>query len=515
MPRQFNTAGPCQPDIHYMLAPAARVPGVRAMVEGRHYFVLHAQRQVGKTTALLALARELTSEGQFAAVTVSCETGTPFEDLERAIPAMLGAWRGRANAFLPPELRPPPWPVSEPAAAIRDALEAWSLACPRPLVVFLDEVDGLAPEVLGSVLRQLRDGHVNRPEGFPWSLGLIGLRDLKDYVVTSGGTGRSGAGSPFNISAGSLTMQSFTRDEVGELYAQHTAETGQVFAEGVVDRAWDLTRGQPWLVNALAREATTVLVPDRTEAVTVAHINDAKETLVRRRDTHLQSLASRLREDRVRRIIQPLMAGEPLPAVSEDDLAYVMELGLIRLGEGQVLQIANPMYSDAFPRALANTIEVSLPAATHPWLDSAGRLDLDRLLAGFLAFWRQHGEPLMGASPYHEIAPHLVLMAWLHRVCNGGGSLDREFAAGTGRMDLNLRYGDVRLGIELKVWRDGRRDPLAEGITQIDAYLSRIGVATGWLVVFDRRTGQPPIEERTTAEAITTPAGHAVTVVRG
>lgn len=77
----------------------------------------------------------------------------------------------------------------------------------------------------------------------------------------------------------------------------------------MVDRAWDLTRGQPWLVNALAREATTVLVPDRTEAVTVAHINDAKETLVRRRDTHLQSLASRLREDRVRRIIQPLMAG--------------------------------------------------------------------------------------------------------------------------------------------------------------------------------------------------------------
>ena len=353
------------------------------------------------------------------------------------------------------------------------------------------------------------------PGGFPWSLGLIGLRDLKDYVVSSGGTGRSGAGSPFNISAGSLTMRNFTVAEIGELYAQHTGETGQSFGAGVVDRAWELTRGQPWLVNALAREVTMVLVPDRAEPVTVSALNDAKEVLVRRRDTHLQSLASRLREDRVRRIIQPLMAGEPLPEVSEDDFAYVMELGMIRLDEGQVLEIANPMYCDAFPRALANTIQTSLPAPTHPWVDAVGQLDLARLLEGFLAFWRQHAEALMGASPYHQIAPHLVLMAWLHRVCNGGGSLDREFAAGTGRMDLCLRYGEVTLGIELKVWRDGRKDPTPEGITLLDAYLSRIGVATGWLAVFDRRTGQPPIEERTRSESLTTPLGHAVTIVRG
>ena len=71
-------------------------------------------------------------------------------------------------------------------------------------------------------------------------------------------------------------------------------------------------------------------------------------------------------------------------------------------------------------------------------------------------------QPLLGSAPYHEIAPHLVLMAFLHRVVNGGGTLEREYAIGSGRMDLCLRYGVVTLGIELKVWRDGEPDPLAE-----------------------------------------------------
>ncbi|ASC73487.1 hypothetical protein XM38_044540 [Halomicronema hongdechloris C2206] len=106
-------------------------------------------------------------------------------------------------------------------------------------------------------------------------------------------------------------------------------------------------------------------------------------------------------------------------------------------------------------------------------------------------------------------------MAFLHRVVNGGGTLEREYALGTGRMDLCLRYGQVVLGIELKVWRQGRPDPLQAGLAQLDSYLARLGEETGWLVIFDRRSGIPPIEERTTTERVTTPDGRRVTVVRG
>src|SRR5690606_2473108 len=80
--------------------------------------------------------------------------------------------------------------------------------------------------------------------------------------VTSGGSGRLGAASPFNIKAESITMRNFNREEVADLYGQHTAETGQVFLPAAEDRAFDLTQGQPLLVNALAQQLTDVLVPD-------------------------------------------------------------------------------------------------------------------------------------------------------------------------------------------------------------------------------------------------------------
>jgi len=82
-------------------------------------------------------------------------------------------------------------------------------------------------------------------------------------------------------------------------------------------------------------------------------------------------------------------------------------------------------------------------------------------------------------------------------------------------MDLCLRYGKVTIGIELKVWRDGRPDPLPEGLEQLDAYLAGLGLDGGWLIIFDRREGLPDIAERTTTEAATTASGRRIVVVRG
>lgn len=98
---------------------------------------------------------------------------------------------------------------------------------------------------------------------------------------------------------------------------------------------------------------------------------------------------------------------------------------------------------------------------------------------------------------------------------NGGSSLERKYAIGTRRMDVCLRYGDVTLGIELKVWRDGKPDPLAEGLSQLDDYLNGLELDTGLLVIFYERSGLPDIPERTTTERATSPAGRVITVIRG
>jgi hypothetical protein len=104
-------------------------------------------------------------------------------------------------------------------------------------------------------------------------------------------------------------------------------------------------------------------------------------------------------------------------------------------------------------------------------------------------------------------------MAFLHRVVNGG-SIEREYALGSGRMDLVLRYAGETLAIELKVWRPGRPDPRALGLVQLDGYLARLDQESGWLVIFDRRAGLPPVEERLGVSLETSPAGRTITVIR-
>ncbi|WP_437751328.1 ATP-binding protein [Sorangium sp. So ce1389] len=515
MARWFNVAGPCKPEIHYMQPALRRLPTVRRLVDQMSYFVMHAPRQVGKTTALLALAEELLREGRHVAVVVSAEVGAPLSrDLEAAEPAILDAWRGAAERRLPRDLWPPPWPEAAPGRRIGAALQAWASAAPRPLVVLIDEIDALEDVTLVSVLRQIRDGYPDRPRSFPWSLALVGMRDVRDYKVASGGSARLGTASPFNIKVQSLTLRGFTQEEVAELYAQHTTETGQAFLPDAVERVFSLTQGQPWLVNAIARQLVEVVVPDAARSITAADVERAKDLLIEQQETHLDSLAERLREPRVRAVIEPMLAGDAPGELPRDDIRFLEDLGLARIGEGGGLEIANPIYRELVVRELSTPSRASLPQIAPTWLTSGGRLDAERLLEAFLAFWRQHGEALLGTAPYHEVAPHLVLMAFLHRVVNGGGTIEREYAIGRGRMDLCVRYAGEALAMELKVWRDGRLDPLVEGLTQLDGYLAGLGLARGWLVIFDRRSGQPPIPERTRRESALSPGGREVAVIR-
>jgi hypothetical protein len=449
MSRWFNIAGPCKADKHYMLSPTGRLPDLELIIEQESYFVVHAPRQTGKTTAMLALASELTASGRYAAVVVSVEVGSAFtNDPTAAELAILGAWRDTIAVRLPKDLQPSAWVYEEPGQRIRANFQIWAQASPRPLVVFIDEIDSLQNEILISVLRQLRDGYPNRPENFPSSVGLIGLRDVRDYKVASGGSNRLNTASPFNIKVSSLTLRNFNADEVVELYQQHTDDTGQVFTPQASSTAFDLTQGQPWLVNALAKEVVEKMVKDRSIAITREHILKAKEILIARQDTHLDSLAEKLREKRVKDIIEPILAGLALGDTPADDRQYLIDLGLLRRDPAGGLVIANPIYREVIPRVLAQGTQDSLPHISPTWLTKEGELNTDALLDAFLRFWRQHGEPLLGSAAYHEIAPHLVLMAFLHRVVNGGGSLEREYAIGRDAEAAAARTH----GLMFKIW---------------------------------------------------------------
>ncbi|MFF4620934.1 AAA family ATPase [Nonomuraea jabiensis] len=525
--KTFNTAGPCGPQHHYMVPPAQRIPQARQLIDMDRYFVLHAPRQTGKTTALRTLASELTAEGDIAALMFSCEraksAGDDYAAAEEILLKSLRQaveWAGWSEELLPPD----PWPQAPAGTRFGTALTEWCHGCPRRVVLFLDEIDALQGNSMISVLSQLRDGHNARPGGqpFPTSVVLCGLRDVRDYKVASGGNpDGSNPASPFNIITKSLRLDDFTADQIAELYDQHTQATGQEFTKDAVDRAFELTQGQPWLVNSLAYEI--VFEMGVTGAITARQVEEAKERLIRARATHLDALVARLHEPRVKRVMEPIVAGSfpDLDPTFDDGLSYVRDLGLVK--QRAPLEVANPIYREVILRVLGGPSEQYVMADPRSFVLPDGRFDLDRLLQEFVVFWREHGEVLIRQEGYHEAACQIILMAFLHRLVNGGGYLDREYAAGTKRLDVLVRWPYTgpegerlmqREAMELKVWRAGGDDPLPDGLAQLDRYLDRLSLDTGVLVVFDRRPQAPPWKERGAFEQGTTPSGREITVLR-
>ena len=385
--RFFNTAGPIKPDMHYNVPPLERLDfdEVMLMIEQQRYFVMHAPRQTGKTSALLALRDELNNSGRYRCVYVNVEIGqSAREDVEAAMRPILNRIAYEAEIVLRDRFVAEMWQEildrAGPNGALQEVLSRWAAADDRPIVLMIDEIDALIGDTLLSVLRQLRAGYPDRPRQYPQTVILCGVRDVRDYRIQSTAENAIIAGgSAFNIRTESLRLGDFTRDEVHKLLTQHTETTGQVFSEDAQNKVWELTQGQPWLVNALAYEACfkNKAGRDRSQTITANAICDAREQLILRRETHLDQLTDKLQEERVRRVVEPLLSGaESTEAIPQDDVEYVRDLGLLRR-EGPVA-IANPIYQEVIPRDLTYTTQEYLAQDPAWYIDADGNLHLAR-----------------------------------------------------------------------------------------------------------------------------------------
>jgi hypothetical protein len=387
-----------------------------------------------------------------------------------------------------------PAEFQDPTTRVSGTLSRFCRVLKRPLVVFFDEADCLSEQTLVTFLRQLRSGYISRDDApFPWSVALVGMRNIRDYKASVRAENKSlRDASPFNIITEALTLRNFTADEIGQLYRQHTDATGQVFEPEAAARAYYWTEGQPWLVNAIARQVIEKdLARDFTVPVTAAHIDAAAETLMKRRDTHIDSLLERRREPRVRAVIEPMLAGGAADVdLLADDTRFCLDLGLVTLDPKRGLRPANPVYRDVMVRMLNYTTQTAdLPASLeNRWMDGKN-LDMTGLLKEFQDFWRRNADILVNRYEYKEAAPHLILQAFLQRVVNGGARIEREYALGRGRVDVAVAYAGRVYPVELKR-ADCRRsgDEIRE---QMLGYMDLCGSREGWLVTFDRDPDKP------------------------
>ena len=233
MERFFNTAGPIKPELHYNIDPLKRfdLEELLLLVRQQKYFVLHAPRQTGKTSCLLALRDYLNARDEFVAVYANVEggqalrndvngvVGTVCSVIANALDSVLGTEKFSSMAL---EYEQVP-----SGNRLSKLLSAFSMAVSKPLVLFIDEIDALVGDSLVSVLRQIRSGYASRPQQFPQSIVLCGVRDVRDYRIVLSNQDIVAGGSAFNIKAESLRLGNFSKEEIRELYLEHTKATGQ------------------------------------------------------------------------------------------------------------------------------------------------------------------------------------------------------------------------------------------------------------------------------------------------
>ena len=522
MERFFNTAGPQQPDIHYTIDPLSRfdLDDVLMLIRQRKYFVLHAPRQTGKTSCMLALRDLLNKQDDYIAVYANVEGGQGSRDkVEEVVGSTCDTIAERFRMILQSDL---PLQVRETTRSLKSDsmltvfLQRLSQALPKPLVLIIDEIDALVGDSLVSVLRQIRTGYESRPQAFPNSIILCGVRDVRDYRIQTSGKDIVTGGSAFNIKSKSLRLGNFTPEEIHTLYMQHTEETGQRFDEACFPMLWLATEGQPWLVNAVGYEVTWELRENRNRSVVITPdmIERAIENIIYRRDTHIDILIDKLREPRVKRVIEPILSNSEEPdesKMSDDDIQYVKDMGLVVKEMGKPLRISNAIYREIIPRELTASTQQQLLQQPQWFQREDGSIDVEKLLLAFQQFFRENSDAWIGRFDYAEAGPQLLLQAFLQRIVNGGGYIDREYGLGRKRTDLLIRkplskqpndhFSNTltqRIVLELKIKRkkDGLDALIEKGLEQTAEYMDTVGsVDEGHLIIFNR-DGQLTWDER-------------------
>lgn len=489
----FNTTGPCYPAEHYMIPPERRLGEVLELIEDRKFFTLHAGRQTGKSTCIQWLEKHLNARSDVRAVCFDIETARETPNIKTAMRTILSSMDQRLLSAHPDLARLSPQEVeaflTSPGTALLKCLRHLAAHSPLPLVFFFDEADGLVGKAMVSFLTQLRQGYIERHQTpFPVSIVLVGMRQVRDYIISDKerrAVSWLGTTSPFNVSAEAMTLTPFTEADVKELLLQHTTVTGQTFEPEAIRYIYELGQGHPWLTNALADQIMRKDVKDRSVAITAAHVEAAKETIILERRSHIDSLIARLREDRVRRVLDPMLVGDQAHSDElHEDFAYVLGLGLIRKVQGRY-QIANPIYREVIPRALNYDRQMQIWNEPAWYVQKDGLLDMDKLMKDWQEFWRKDGHLAAEGFGYKESGPHLMLMAFLQRVVNGGGRIQREYGLGRGALDVLVEWKDARYAIELKIRRDTLTE--SEAIEQLGGYMDHLGLKLGWLVLFDLR----------------------------
>jgi len=492
--RYFEKSGVVDPKASYYV-PLENVTNmdkqdIKTMVDLGRYFSIFAPRQSGKTTFFEGFCRQLEHDPTYIPILLSFQYAKSldsetfysriqedlFDQLAQRLESVNCAQKDSVKDYL----------VStniREHTGFYDFFKTLNyLIKSKKIVIFIDEFDGIPLDELENfltTLRELYQKYKKRTDKALYSVGLVGIRNITKLIV--------GGVSPFNI-ADQVTLPPFTLKNVHDLYAQYTEETNQPFTQGAVEKVFEETAGQPWLVNRLGTILTVNIWPETTEPITGEDVEKGVGILLYEENSHFDNITEKAKQLKETFIEVVFDGVEYVPGDEEQSL--LLTHGLIK-AEGKNLFVSNPIYKSRFTKTFFREAGAGADIGHRGYFAAGGFLNMEAILSDFEEYIIQIGVNAFytNKKPYEKTGQFL-LTAWLYQFVEGGkGDLRHEARSGLGRMDILLTYWGRKYIIETKINRSNIDKTIDRAVEQIcGKYLLTEKAEEGYVVVFDVKT---------------------------
>lgn len=504
MSKRFNVTGICRPAKHYMADVSAKLAYALDLVHTGAYFTINRPRQYGKTTTLYAMAEALEATDGYIVFHVSFEGlgDNPFREEQIFVATFLKLLVQRSKLHTP-DLAAFVATLAETAHTMGDLSEAITIIANhtgKALVLIIDEVDSSSNnDLFIQFLAMLRDKYLSQDFAKTFqSVVLAGLYDVKSLKLKLRPDAKQKYNSPWNIAADFKINMSLMPHEIKPMLDDYATANGIAMdTQAIADELYHYTSGHPYLTSYLCKIIDEEIRPTKTVPDwTPEDVFQAFRILLRvRNNVNFDSLFKHLREfpELYDLVYAIAIEGQTLAFSSYSE---IINLGLIHgvfaeddLGK---LKIHNRIYRELIAEVLITDWRTKNMAATdgfksgfESWnkyrLPNNG-LDIQALLEGFQAFMREN---YSGRDrKLLERDGRLIFLAYLKPVINGAGFDFKEpQTSEERRLDVVITFYQHRYLAELKVWRGAAAHQA--GINQLADYLHRLGMDTGYLVIFD------------------------------
>ncbi len=470
--REFNTAGPCNPALHYTVMREALMAEGKENVRKGRYFTIFAPRQSGKTTYFQLLLATLKDEG-FTPIWISFESLKTvtreefYEALTHDLHLELSKQGIKIDYAIHNQL------------TLKYFFEELNHQA-KSIVLVIDEFEGIPDVVLSEVMHTFRQIYHQKSDHALHSLMLVGVSTIAELIISSS--------SPFNIAA-ELPVPYFTFAELQDLIGQYISESGQQFEPAVIKAIYDNCAGQPGLACALCQHLVTKEVTDKSQAINMeAFYKTLQFFLTQKAHKNIMNIVQKAREKQGF-ILKLLFQSEPLPFnIYDPNISWLFAHGVVDNLNGQT-DVIVPLYKKVLITAFRPLINgetshyiTSIHDTLSQYLTTDG-LNINALLNEYRAYVKRRGFKAFDTENLKEAACHYSLDGFIHFFINQlGGQTYIEIPSGRGRVDILVRYRSQSYIIEIKIF--STLTLFNQGKGQLAEYLKSERLDEGYYVVF-------------------------------